>query len=104
MQLFAILAETVICVRFARSFVLEFIDSNNRKSYVVLQIPQALRRCAAITTSTNWAAAGFMDTLLSWKMKLDVGYGNEKAAGPVLAPHRRLVDARQHEPRYRIDS
>ncbi|WP_199032418.1 hypothetical protein [Ralstonia sp. ASV6] len=26
-----------------------------------------------------WAAAGFMDTLLRWKMKLEVVYGNEAA-------------------------
>ena len=30
----------------------------------------------------DWAAAGFIDTLLRWKMKLEVGYGNEKAIQP----------------------
>jgi hypothetical protein len=29
-----------------------------------------------------WAAAGFMDTLLRWKMKPEVVYGNEKAIQP----------------------
>ena len=30
----------------------------------------------------TWAAAGFIDTLLRWKMKLEVGHGNEKAIQP----------------------
>jgi hypothetical protein len=30
----------------------------------------------------DWAAAGFMDTLLRWKMKPEVVYGNEKAIQP----------------------
>lgn len=29
-----------------------------------------------------WAAAGFKDTLLRWKMKPEVVYGNEKAIQP----------------------
>jgi hypothetical protein len=29
-----------------------------------------------------WAAAGFIDTLLRWKMKLEVVHGNEKAIQP----------------------
>ena len=29
-----------------------------------------------------WAAAGFIDTLLRWKMKLEVGHGNEKEIQP----------------------
>jgi TRAP-type C4-dicarboxylate transport system permease small subunit len=29
-----------------------------------------------------WAAAGFMDILLRWKMKLEVVHGNEKAIQP----------------------
>jgi hypothetical protein len=31
---------------------------------------------------TLWAAAGFIDTLLRWKMKLEVVHGNEKAIQP----------------------
>jgi hypothetical protein len=31
---------------------------------------------------TVWAAAGFMDILLRWKMKLEVVHGNEKAIQP----------------------
>ena len=30
----------------------------------------------------DWAAAGFKDTLLRWKMKPEVVYGNEKAILP----------------------
>jgi polysaccharide biosynthesis transport protein len=30
----------------------------------------------------KWAAAGFIDTLLRWKMKLEVVHGNEKAIQP----------------------
>jgi len=30
----------------------------------------------------KWAAAGFIDTLLRWKMKLEVGHGNKKAIQP----------------------
>lgn len=30
----------------------------------------------------RWAAAGFKDTLLRWKMKPEVVYGNEKAIQP----------------------
>lgn len=29
-----------------------------------------------------WAAAGFKDTLLRWKMKSEVAYGNETAVQP----------------------
>jgi hypothetical protein len=29
-----------------------------------------------------WGAAGFIDTLLRWKMKLEVVHGNEKAIQP----------------------
>jgi hypothetical protein len=32
-----------------------------------------------IGDTDQWAAAGFMDTLLRWKMKLEVVYGNEAA-------------------------
>ena len=34
------------------------------------------------TLPEQWAAAGFIDTLLRWKMKLEVGHGNEKAIQP----------------------
>jgi hypothetical protein len=30
----------------------------------------------------HWAAAGFKDTLLRWKMKPEVVYGNKKAIQP----------------------
>lgn len=30
----------------------------------------------------NWAAAGFIDILLRWKMKLEVGHGTEKEIQP----------------------
>jgi multimeric flavodoxin WrbA len=33
-------------------------------------------------TAKLWAAAGFKDTLLRWKMKPEVVYGNEKAIRP----------------------
>ncbi len=33
-------------------------------------------------TFAEWAAAGFIDTLLRWKMKLEVVHGNEKAIQP----------------------
>jgi hypothetical protein len=32
--------------------------------------------------SAFWAAAGFKDTLLRWKMELEVVYGNETAVQP----------------------
>jgi hypothetical protein len=32
--------------------------------------------------SAQWAAAGFIDTLLRWKMKLEVVHGNEKEIQP----------------------
>jgi hypothetical protein len=36
----------------------------------------------AAVHSSCWAAAGFIDTLLRWKMKLEVVHGNEKAIQP----------------------
>jgi hypothetical protein len=36
---------------------------------------EAIEQCA-------WAAAGFKDTLLRWKMKPEVVHGNEKAIQP----------------------
>ena len=34
------------------------------------------------TARDLWAAAGFIDTLLRWEMKLEVNQGNEKAIQP----------------------
>lgn len=33
-------------------------------------------------TPETWAAAGFMDTLLRWKVKPESGYGNKAAIQP----------------------
>ena len=35
-----------------------------------------------VALSANWAAAGFIDTLLRWSMKPEVVYGNEKEIQP----------------------
>lgn len=36
----------------------------------------------AVVGCKEWAAAGFKDTLLRWKLKPEVGYGNETAVQP----------------------
>jgi hypothetical protein len=39
-------------------------------------------QAASILANADWAAAGFIDTLLRWKMKLEVVHGNEKEIQP----------------------
>lgn len=41
-----------------------------------------VRRRLQLNVPTDWAAAGFKDTLLRWKMKPEVVHGNEKAIQP----------------------
>ncbi len=50
-----------------------------------VQITRAQRLEDKLSNAANsyeWAAAGFIDTLLRWKMKLEVVHGNEKAIQP----------------------
>ena len=53
----------------------EILPFNRDNSLAVTTICGGLR-------SIQWAAAGFKDTLLRWKMKPEVDHGNEKAIQP----------------------
>ena len=51
-------------------------------SDVCALLSEARAALDALDDEQHWAAAGFMDALLRWKMKLEVVYGNEAAIQP----------------------
>jgi hypothetical protein len=52
------------------------------RRYAVQEFGTSLIKQLLLNGALPWAAAGFMDTLLRWKMKPEVVYGNEKAIQP----------------------
>ncbi|WP_219924733.1 hypothetical protein, partial [Halomonas sp. ND22Bw] len=50
-----------------------------REPFLVVHRRLIARECL---DGEEWAAAGFKDTLLRWKMKPEVVHGNEKAVQP----------------------
>ena len=57
-------------------------DEKGRTDFVIFLLFVVLSTFCFGEKPALWAAAGFIDTLLRWKMKLEVVHGNEKAIQP----------------------